>query len=171
MPNKIIVTKSVHKTINVELQGSFPEETLHFFNSMHVWGGHGEILEIRNNRIYRRSYELPLFMYLLFDELPFVQRDKIIVEYPLEKVVTTWEELHGLENNDCKIKVNFKYYNGRVSAKDSADSPIYPSLYLTTHTFYTAESCRQTTELLRNRYNFDIILRCPECTSVPKEVK
>ena len=48
MTKKIIVTKSVHSTINVELQGSFPEEALHFFRSMDVRGGHGEIVEIKN---------------------------------------------------------------------------------------------------------------------------
>lgn len=170
MTKKIIVTKSVHSTINVELQGSFPEETLHFFRSMDVRGGHGEIVEIKNNRIYRTRYELPSFMYLLFDELPFVQRDKIIVEYPLEKVITNWDELQGLESCSHIIEVNTRYYNGHVRGKDKFDEDMMPSLYLSTHTFYTPESCRGITELLRGRYNFDIILRCPECVSVAKNL-
>lgn len=171
MVNKIIVTKSVHKTINVELQGSFPEETLHFFRSMDVWGSHGEILEIRSNRIYRRRYELPLCMYLLFDELPFIQRDHIVVEYPLEKVVTSWEGLVGLKSPHCTIDVNLKYGNAHINPIDEYDEALFPHIYLTTHTFYNAESCRDTTEMMNNRYGFDVILRCPELYSVSGKKK
>lgn len=171
MANKIIVTKSVHKTINVELQGSFPEETLHFFRSMDVRGSHGEILEIRSNRIYRRRYELPLCMYLLFDELPFIQRDHIIVEYPLEKVVTSWEGLVGMSNGTCTIDVNLKYGNAHINPIDEYDEALFPHTYLTTHTFYTAETTRSCSEMLRERYNFNILLRCPELYSVSGKKK
>lgn len=76
----------------------------------------------------------------------------------MPRLITTWDELDGLESEKYIIRVNKEYYNGwirpKIDTEETEENYFEHHAYLSTHTFYGSQY-KYSTELLQ-KFGFDV---------------
>ena len=86
----------------------------------------------------------------------------------MPRLITTWEELNGLESENYKVEVDLEHYCGwikpKVETEETEENWYDHHKYLSTHTFY-GRTHEFSTYLLQ-KFGFDV-----EIDNWDKEVK
>ena len=79
-------------------------------------------------------------------------------DHKMARLIKTWKELDGLENENYIINVDLDKYNGWIYPKDKNKFPDEEywkhNVYLSTHTFYE-NHYKESTRLLQ-KFGFDV---------------
>lgn len=75
----------------------------------------------------------------------------------MAKLISSWEELVGLESENYYLDIDLNMLNGWIKPKDHYKDKDSHGWYLTTHSFYK-DTCKGATSLLQ-KCGFDVELK------------